>query len=41
MAGWEIAGMSTNPFAGQVTDVTVEFGELLGSGSFGRVHKAR
>jgi hypothetical protein len=41
MAGWEIAGMSTSPFAGEVGDVTVEFGELLGSVSFGRVNKAR
>jgi hypothetical protein len=41
MAGWTLAGMSTSPFAGEVADATVEFGELLGSGSFGRVYKAR
>lgn len=41
MAGWALCGMSTSPHAGEVADASVEFGELLGSGSFGRVYKAR
>lgn len=41
MAGWALCGMSTSPHAGEVADTSVEFGELLGSGSFGRVYKAR
>ncbi|KAF8065427.1 serine/threonine-protein kinase/receptor R831 [Scenedesmus sp. PABB004] len=39
--GWSVAAISTNTrVEGPMEDVTVEFGELIGQGSYGRVHKA-
>lgn len=39
MEGWEVAAMSTSPLLGGNQDVVVEFGELLGCGSYGRVFR--
>eukprot|EP00775_Hariotina_reticulata_P003316 gene3316-3593_t len=39
--GWQLISSITSPLVGPVEDVTIEFGDLLGSGSFGRVFAAR
>lgn len=41
MSGWEVACLKSCPFIGPISDSAVEFGELLGAGSFGRVYRAR
>jgi hypothetical protein len=40
-AGWSVARACTTPYLGQVDDDKIEFGELIGSGSFGRVFLAK
>ncbi|WIA16604.1 hypothetical protein OEZ85_013271 [Tetradesmus obliquus] len=39
--GWVLAHSLTSPALGPVKDSTVQFGELLGAGSFGRVYRGR
>lgn len=40
-AGWSVAKACTTPYLGPVDDDRIEFGELIGSGSFGRVYQAK
>jgi hypothetical protein len=40
-AGWSVAKACTTPHLEQVNDSAIEFGELVGSGSFGRVYQAK
>eukprot|EP00775_Hariotina_reticulata_P011713 gene11713-11858_t len=39
--GWEITSVCTSPLIDQVKDTNIVFGACLGSGSYGRVYKAR